>query len=54
MSLDYDALGKPILKIEKDDVQVVISFANATSKENLKQTVLDLLTMAYGKRIQTN
>lgn len=54
MTLTYNESGQPILKTEKDDVQVVISFADVSAKENLKQTMLDLLTMAYEKRIQTN
>jgi len=51
MRLDYNALGKPMLKIEKEDVQIEISFADVPSKENVKQTILDLLTVAYEKRV---
>ncbi|MBQ7347648.1 MAG: hypothetical protein IJW55_06790 [Clostridia bacterium] len=53
MVLDYSADGKPILKFEKDGVTVVIAFADETKQEKLKETVMELLTAAYEKRIQT-
>ena len=51
MRLDYNALGKPMLKIEKEEVQIEVSFSEVPSKEDVKQTVLDLLTVAYEKRV---
>ena len=51
MTLTYNESGQPILKTEKDDVMVVIAFAEKPAAESLKQTVLELLTIAYEKRI---
>ena len=54
MRLIYNDSNKPILKTEKDDVTVEIAFAEKPASDSIKQTILDLLTTAYEKRIQIN
>lgn len=51
MRLDFDDLGKPILKIDQNGVVIVIAFADIPLKENIKRTVLDFLTVAHEKRM---
>ena len=50
MKLEYEN-KKPVLKLEENEVSVTIVFSDNPQNTNLKQTILDLLTSAYGNRI---
>lgn len=44
--------GKPVIRMEREDVKVKITFRD-TGKENIKEAIIDLLTMAYEKKVIT-
>lgn len=41
--------GKPIVRMKKDGIDVVITFSE-TEKESIKNSVVDILTNAYQNR----
>lgn len=52
MRTEYEN-GKPVIRMEREDVKVKITFPEK-GKENVKEAIVDLLTMAYEKRtVQT-
>lgn len=51
MELACDILNRPILKAEQNGIIVVIAFSEESTKSSLKESILDLLTAAYEKRM---
>ena len=51
MELACDSLNRPILKAEQNGTVVVIAFSEESTKSSLKESILDLLTAAYEKRM---
>jgi len=42
----------PVIKIEQSGVSITVTFAESAEENNTKETILDLLTNAYEKRIR--
>lgn len=45
--------GEPIMQLKKDDVTVSIAFSK-TGRENMKEIIIDFLSLAYEKRLTQN
>jgi len=42
----------PVIQIEQNGVSVTVTFAETTGERSTKETILELLTNAYEKRIR--
>lgn len=42
----------PVIRIEQGGVSVTVTFAESAEEKNTKETILELLTNAYEKRIR--
>lgn len=52
MRTEYEN-GKPVIRMEREDVKVKITFPEQ-GKENIKEAIVDLLTMAYKEKAITD
>ena len=51
MKLEYDAKGVPMMVIEKPDAKITITFNESPTDPDLKNTILELLSNSYEKRV---
>jgi hypothetical protein len=49
MKIEFEK-GKPIARLQDENVRVLITFEE-TEKESVKQSIVDILTNSYEKRV---
>lgn len=54
MRLEYDENQNPVFITKESGVIVTLAFSENPRSENLRQTVLDLLTASYESRISAS